>query len=300
MKKPGIYKSEAGEALMRQWYEKFKAQLTFSFEEKVVTTRLGDTHLIISGENEAIPIVFLHGAMSGAPHALGELGNIPAQHRLYTIDIPGQSVASVQVRPSEKNDEHAQWLNEVVDQLKLDQFILMGVSWGAFSALNFACLYPQRLKGLVLMTPAAIVNGNAVTALLKMTLPMIRYRLFPSVRNRDFAFRHLFTTPHPLWSPFIADAMKHTLMNFSAPPLVTPEKTRQIKAPVYIFAADKDISFPGLPLIARSKKLFPNLIGTHMFENSCHCPPFDKAFTAQFEKRLEGVLQQMKVEETGS
>jgi pimeloyl-ACP methyl ester carboxylesterase len=286
-----IYKTPAGEALIRQWYERFHARLPFATETRQVTTSAGPTQVLVTGPDNGTPIVLLHGALAGAAHALGEMGMFPDQHRIYAVDIPGQSVASAHVRLPVKGDAHGRWLNEVMAALDLPQALIIGVSWGGFVALNLTRYFPQRVAGLILLNPAGLVNGDLWQGFKHISWPMMRYQMAPSEARRDAMLRGLNTSSDPLWDGYLGDALRHITTQFSLPPLLQPEHVKHFKAPVYIFASGNDRCFPGAHLLTRAEQVFPNLIGTHLFADYGHCPPFGDEFGIPWARQLETLLQ---------
>lgn len=289
---PGIYESTEGEALIRRWYQRYLERLPYPVSERDIQTQFGQTHVLVTGPADATPLVLIHGALAGAPHALGELGELPTRYRVYAIDIPGQSVGSVQRRLNVNSDEHARWLAEVLDQLKLDTVAILAVSWGGFVALNFATHYPERVLAMLMLTPAGIISGSIWEGTTKMMLPMIWYRRFPNLKNRERLLAGLFTAPDPFWSEFIGDAMLHTKTDFSPPPLLKDGQLARLTAPVYIYAADKDVSFPGAKLLNRAKAVFPNLVGSQLLTNCLHCPPFDQDHVRRWSREVEQIFSE--------
>ncbi len=286
-----IYKSQESEAAMNAWWDRFAARLPVEWESRMVDTTLGPTHVMVMGPPDATPIVVLHGAMAGSAHALSQAGDIMTRYRVYAVDIPGQSPKSVQVRP--KPEQYGPWMVEVLDGLGLDTVVLWGVSWGGMVAQRAAAHAPERLRGLMLLNSASLVSGSMLTALWQISLPMLWYTLFPSIERRDAAFAGLFTNTDPdYWSPYIAEAMSHTKMDFSVPPLSKDGEFDDLKAPVLVHAADQDIQFPGEPSLARARQLFPNLAAAHLIPNCKHCPPFDDdGFTGPWLRQVEEFLQ---------
>ncbi|MGV3525429.1 MAG: alpha/beta fold hydrolase [Candidatus Sericytochromatia bacterium] len=289
-KPPGIYKSAEGEALIRDWYTRFQARLKYSVETRQLETDLGQTQVLVSGPEDAPPVLCLHGALAGAPHMLGELGDLPAHFRLYAVDIVGQSVASAQLRPNPHDDSYARWLTQVLDALGLNQPLVLAVSWGASVALKLARYRPERLRGLVLLTPAALVQGPVLKGLMQIGLPMLAFRLAPTEARRDWAYSALLTTPDPLWSPFLVDSMTHTKMDFSAPPLIQTGDLAGLRAPVYIFAGDQDLSFPGEALLKRAQQVFPHYQGGELLSDCKHVPPFTKAFRQRWTAQVREIF----------
>jgi 3-oxoadipate enol-lactonase len=52
-------------------------------------------------------------------------------------------------------DRHAQDIKELLDELKIEQATLIGISYGSLVAQHFALLYPKKLNKLVLMSTFA-------------------------------------------------------------------------------------------------------------------------------------------------
>lgn len=285
-----LYKTPAGETRMREWYEQFRNRLAFPTESKTLQTRFGETHLLISGPPEAPPLLLLHGALAGAPHALGELASLPTRYRVYAVDIPGQSVASVHRHLDVKSDQYAQWLNEVLTLLDLPPIAVLAVSWGGFVALNLAKHFPERIASLLLLTPAGVVQGSAWEGFQKIYLPLWGHRLLPWLIRPEQALSGLFSSHDPTWTPFILDAMKHMRMNFAIPPLIQKADLKDFTAPVYIFAADLDYSFPGQALLDRAPTIFSNWVGGKLLAHCKHCPPFQAQFAKSWTAEVEAVL----------
>lgn len=296
MSQTGIFKSAEGEQVIRNWYARFLARLPYAVETRQIETPLGRTQVLVAGPADAQPLVVLHGAMAGAPYALGEMADLAHSYRVYAVDVIGQSVASAQVRPKFNDDSYARWLGAVLDGLGLPRAALLAISWGGAVALNLAQYAPERIAALVLVVPAGIVRGPVWAAIRKVAWPMLLYNMRPTVERRDRALAGIFTQPDPeFWSPYIGDAFKHYRMDFNAPPLLKPQQMAQLQAPVYVYAADQDLSFPGQVLLRRASELFPNYAGGHLFSNCLHSPPFTDDFRRELAARIRQVLSSMGV-----
>ena len=287
-----IFKGEASENLMRDWYDRFAAALPYDHSFRTIETCCGDTNVLETGPEDGLPVVLLHGALAGAPHALSQTGDLAKDYRVHGVDIVGQSVRSAQYRPNPNTDEYGRWMVDVLDGLGLEQATLWGVSWGGFVAQRVAAYAPHRVKALMLLNSAGIINGSVLKAMREVSLPMMLFRLFPSPDRRDRAFSAMFTETDPeLWSPFMGDAMKHVKMDFSLPPLANAEEFAALEAPVLVHAADQDIQFPGEALLERACELFPNLQSTHLLRDCKHCPPFDPQWTDSWIRLVRQFLE---------
>jgi esterase/lipase len=61
-------------------------------------------------------------------------------------------------------------------------------------------------------------------------------------------------------------------MDFSPLPITSKDKAKNIKTPITIFAAEKDIMFPGKKMIKRVKQIFPSLEEVVLLVDSKHVP----------------------------
>ncbi len=61
-------------------------------------------------------------------------------------------------------------------------------------------------------------------------------------------------------------------MDFSPLPVISKQSANNIKTPITIVAAEKDILFPGKKMIKRAKRIFPSLDEIVLLEDSKHVP----------------------------
>lgn len=284
------FRDEQAKAVLLRWFERFRGRLPVPTESRSVKTRLGDTHVLIGGPEGAPPVVLLHGAMASSAHVTAELAPLLERFRVYAVDVVGQSVKSVDTRPSVSNNEYGEWLSDVMNGLSLPRAHVVGVSWGGFVAIRLAAFAPERIQRLVLLVPAGVVNGPAWAGLTRLVLPMMLYRLSPSERRLKAFTRNLLTTTDDDWEPYLADALRAYNVNLQVPALARPEELQALKAPTLVMGADTDWSFPGNQLLARAPELFPTLAGAELLKDCRHCPPTTDAFRRWLSERISGFL----------
>lgn len=284
-----MFVDDAKKATIGRWYETFRGKLAPTAQSKLVDTSFGRTHCLVTGPEDAPPLVALHGALASSAHVLPELGTLVNTRRVYAVDVVGQSVMSEDKRLDLDGNDYGRWLGEVTDGLGLEQFDLLGVSWGGFVALRAASTIPTRIKHLVLMVPAGWVAGSAWSGFWRVGFPMLSYRMFPSERRLQKAVGGLFTTPDAEWTRYFGDALLAYKLDMRIPPLATAEQVVGIRCPILVFAADDDLQFPGSALLQRVKELLPHA-ETELIEGSKHCPPFTTEFRNGFGDRVEKFL----------
>lgn len=285
-----IFQNDAALTTMLDWYERFRSKLSVATESRTVPTQFGDTHVLVGGPASAPPLVMVHGAMASSAHMAVELEPLFAAHRVYCIDVIGQSPKTPYARPSVKSNDYGVWLAEVLDGLSLARTPLVAVSWGGFAAIRLAVHAPERIEKLALLVPAGLVNGHAWAGMSKLMWPMMMWRMFRSeARFKKFA-SNLLTTLDDDWLPYLHDAFRSFNMDMRVPKLATPEELARLTAPVLVIAGDQDYSFPGDKAIPRAKQLFPTLVATELVAHCRHCPPTTPEFRRWLSSRIETFL----------
>lgn len=102
----------------------------------------------ITGDQEGEPLVLLHGFTGRKETWQSFIERVGHTYRIVTIDLPGhgQTVVENQVTMDQFIDD----LHELIRQLQLDTFHLLGYSLGGRSALSYALRYPETIRSLIL------------------------------------------------------------------------------------------------------------------------------------------------------
>ena len=284
-----LFRDDVAKETIASAYERFRARVAGITTSIDVSTRHGDTHVLVSGPEDAPPLIVLHGALASSAHAMVELGRLRERFRIYAPDIVGQSVKSADARVAVDGPAYGEWLLDVIDALGLARPRVYGVSWGGFVARKLAELAPERVDRLVLLVPAAIVSGSAWKGLTQVGLPLALYRAFPSEERLLRFARGILTTPDDAWVKYFGEAFSAYKLDMRVPPLATVAPLASFTRPTLVFGASDDISFPGAPLIARAKVLFPHA-EVELLEACRHAPPTDDAFRDRLATRITRFL----------
>lgn len=110
------------------------------------------------------PLVCLPGGPMQASAYLGDLGGLPAQRPLLTLDLRGTGASAVPADPATyRCDRQAGDVEALRLHLGLECLDLLAHSAGATLALLYAARHPERVGRLVLVAPSPRPVGIEVT-----------------------------------------------------------------------------------------------------------------------------------------
>ncbi|MCA9840284.1 MAG: alpha/beta hydrolase [Trueperaceae bacterium] len=159
-----IYKSAKGREIVQQQYDALLAQLSGDIEHIYVDTAQGSSFVLAAGKPSSPTIVFLHGSLSNSITWANDLSYFSKQFRVFAVDIIGEAGKSAESRPTLHSDANAEWLKEVLDKLNASKAVVVGLSLGGWFALDFSNHFPERVSGLVLMSPGGISKNRDVVS----------------------------------------------------------------------------------------------------------------------------------------
>lgn len=111
-------------------------------------------------EKNTLPVVMLHGIGSGAASWVKQLDSLGATRRMLAWDAPGYGASASLGADSPVASDYATVLQRCLDAWGIERCVLVGHSLGAIMAGAFAAAFPERLAGLLLLSPAG-GYGNA-------------------------------------------------------------------------------------------------------------------------------------------
>jgi pimeloyl-ACP methyl ester carboxylesterase len=109
-----------------------------------------NTQISYSDSGKGTAVVLLHGFLENKTMWDIYVTELRQKNRIITIDLLGhgetESLGYIQTM-----EENADVVHEVLSKLRIRKAILVGHSMGGYVALAFAELYPEKMKGLVLL-----------------------------------------------------------------------------------------------------------------------------------------------------
>ena len=112
--------------------------------------------LAASDDGDGIPVVLLHGLTASRRYiVMGSTSLQRGGHRVVAYDARGHGSSAPAPAPGAYGyDELSADLLAVLDELELERAVLAGASMGAHTILRLALDAPERVAGIVAITPA--------------------------------------------------------------------------------------------------------------------------------------------------
>jgi pimeloyl-ACP methyl ester carboxylesterase len=121
-------------------------------EEKILVRGI-ETNYKIGGKGENFLILHGWGGSSDSWRKIIEILEI--KYKVICPDLPGFGKTKIPETPWALND-FVNWLKEFTEELNLKDFFLLGHSFGGRVAVKFSISFPEKVKKLILLSPAGI------------------------------------------------------------------------------------------------------------------------------------------------
>lgn len=123
-----LYKSPEGAKQVMAIYDGALKNWPVPYETRNISTRHGDTFVLVSGNENAPAMILLHGAGGNSSMWAGEVGEYSRHFRVYAADLPGEAGKSAPNRPAWDSLAFAEWLEDVFNGLNIERATLVGIS----------------------------------------------------------------------------------------------------------------------------------------------------------------------------
>jgi pimeloyl-ACP methyl ester carboxylesterase len=249
---------ESYQAVLKQW--------PVYYEELYIPTRFGDTYMIASGPMRAFPIVLLPPGGGQAPIWIRNVGPLSQSYRVYAVDIIGELNRSVPTRPIHGHREFMDWMIDLFNGLQIESSNLVGNSNGGFFALETALNFPERVKKVVLISPAATFV-QMWTWWWHLLIPA--HMIAPLIGSQRMIHRAYAW----LWQDFpmethfaelraiskVAGARYRPSINSAVPRVFHDAELRRIRTPVLLLIGDHEVIYRPENAIRRANRLVSGL-----------------------------------------
>jgi pimeloyl-ACP methyl ester carboxylesterase len=164
------------------------------------------TAYLEAGPRDAPPVVLIHGLGATNGSMLPTLWDLARDHRVIAPDLPGHG-ATEAVKDCYDAAFLGRWLSSFFDAVQVERPVLVGNSLGGRTALEAGLEYPDKVGGLVLLSPAVAFRK------MRQFVPLVRrlnpqWASIPVPMTRKMAMlelRSMFAVPERI-SPAAFDA----------------------------------------------------------------------------------------------
>lgn len=176
--KTTIYFTPQVQAEMMAIYDAKLAQWPTPYETRSVDTLYGRVHVIISGPEDAPPVLLLNAGQMAGWSWMTNVGTLNEIYRTYAIDTigePGKSELNDVNHFPKNGAEWSDLLVNITDKLGVEKAFVVGASNGGFLALNYAIHYPERIEKMALLGSMGITpstNENIVRITFSQMFPL--------------------------------------------------------------------------------------------------------------------------------
>ncbi|WP_307851279.1 alpha/beta fold hydrolase [Nocardiopsis sp. MG754419] len=119
-----------------------------------------------SGNADA-PLLLLPGRASGSPVWADNLPSLLRIGDVYTIDLLGEPGRSVQERPIGDDADQAAWLHQTLAGLPEEEFHLVGLSIGGWTAANLGVRRPEHVASMTLLDPVLVFDDMPLETIVR-------------------------------------------------------------------------------------------------------------------------------------
>lgn len=229
------------------------------FEEIDVPTSFGMAHVIMSGPNTGEPLILFHGTDASSTMWFPNIKEFSKENRVYAIDFPLEAGKSVANRIKLSNKETAIFYNEIFEHFHMKNINLLGVSRGGWMATYLAVQPDNKIKKIVLLSPANTFGG--IENLWKV-LSALNLKIFPSAKSLTKFFNSFSYNPDKIDSIFKEQLYLAYKYGNSKPRLLnmvrfSDKDLSSLKIPLLVLVGDHDI-VNSEKIFKKTRRLIPN------------------------------------------
>lgn len=236
-----IYLRPEAEAQFMEIYDARLAEWPVTYQTRTLDTEYGRVHVIISGPEDAPPVLLLHAAAVSSWSWMYNVEALNEHYRTYAFDTIGEvgksRLDSVDSYPPD-GKAWADLYAAMTDELDIETAYVVGASYGGYVGTSYALHHPERVEKLALLGPMGMTPATTRTAA-RIALA----QMFPLGPVQDNTIR---------WAlgddPFVQGeyeewfrlVMTSTYPKESAPVAFTPAQLQGMEVPVLLVLGQKD------------------------------------------------------------
>jgi pimeloyl-ACP methyl ester carboxylesterase len=246
-----IYTSPEIKARFMEIYDEKMRDWPVPYEDVFVDTQYGKVHVVVSGPEDAPPLLLLHASGVASWSWKFNVADLSQHYRTYAIDLigdVGKSEFASLDNILKTGQDQADLYTEITTKLGVDKAYVVGASDGGFIGTNYALYYPERVEKLALFGPMGY--AGATQAVLRIMFA----QFFPLKPIQERTFRWAFSDNPELGAEF-GEWFQLTMTGYKparvAPFPISAEERQSLQVPVLFVLGERD-NLVGDPEAARA------------------------------------------------
>lgn len=248
------FKTEEGKLAVYEAYDNLAKSTKIPYEELNIKTEYGNTYVMALGDENLPVLILMHGSGMNSLMWLNEMNIYKEKYRVYAVDMVGEPGKSDERQLPLATDDYADWLNQVLIGLNVENASFVGISLGAWLGTKFAIKYSNKVEKLVLLCPAGIGKQKKGFAFISL------FYMLQGDKGLDKLFKKI--NGGEDMPEEILSYQKLIANNFNfrreTVPIFSDEELKRLTMPVCLLVGEKDIMLDSNSTADRMKKLLPN------------------------------------------
>lgn len=257
----GHFRGDAARAHFLATYQNCLADLPPYDQTFDISTSFGTVRVYRFPGPDGRPVVLLPGRNASTPMWGDNLPGLLTHRTVLAVDLLGEPGLSVQEHELQSAEDQAQWFDEMLAGLALTSPHLMGVSFGGWSAANYAVLKPGRVTSLTLLDPVMTFAPIPVRTMMMMIPMGLPAAVVPeALRRRVLKWISGGTEVDDsvAAAALIASGTRDFVLRQPAPTLFTADQLRTLDVPVLALIAGRSVIHDAERAAATARKLLPH------------------------------------------
>lgn len=255
-----VFSSAGEKAIYIKSYDDALKLWNVPFEEADIATSYGTAHVVMSGPKTGEPVILFHGMDASSTMWFPNVNAFSKNNRVYAIDFPLEAGKSLACKNKLDNSNIAMYYTEVFDHFKMTNINLAGASRGGWMATFLALQPNNKIKRLILLSPAQTFRGIRKPGKL---LTAVSLKLFPSKRRLDKFFDAFSYYPDridPLYKEqfYLANVYGSSKPRYINMTRFSKTQLHSLKIPVLVLVGDHDI-VNDEKSVSKAHELIPNV-----------------------------------------
>ncbi|MFB1081013.1 alpha/beta fold hydrolase [Jeotgalibacillus sp. JSM ZJ347] len=270
------FKSIEGYNQYQSAYKEVMKLWKIPYKDNKITTKFGDVSVLECGNRQKEPLIFFHAFGFSSAEWYGCAENLAEDYLLYFVDVLGEFNNSNTKEHLNEREDYVDWITELIDALNIANVTMIGHSNGGWHALNYAILKPDRVKSLIILSPAASIKRMNVSFYSRLLLTNM-------IPNETVIKNHFCswltrekTEEHKRLFNLYYLGQKHVSWEYvmTPPKLFKAAELDTLMMPVYVAVGRDEVIYDPYKLLEKAGDKI-RTCNTHMFDSGGHMLPIE-------------------------